>query len=147
MHYALHVLDVPGHGISRIPFYCPLELEPTTRACFNVQWRTKCAVMNENVEWWKAVFAVMNKWLRGGKVEKKLKNSVIWCWWLKQRDFGRKKAISGLKSQEGNISVEMCSHEFFLKHALPTTNAWQKFELFFFLYETWFLFFCFTLDM
>ena len=29
------------------------------RACFNVQWCTKCAVINENVHWWKAVCAVM----------------------------------------------------------------------------------------
>ena len=28
------------------------------RACFNMQWCTKCAVMNWNVQWWKAVCAV-----------------------------------------------------------------------------------------
>jgi len=28
------------------------------------------------------------------------------------------QGILGLRSQEGNISVEMCSHDFFLKHAL-----------------------------
>jgi len=31
--------------------------------------------------------------------------------------------ILGTKSHEGNISVEMCSDEFFLKHALPIPNS------------------------
>jgi len=30
------------------------------RACFNVQWCTKCAMMNESVQQWKAVFVMMN---------------------------------------------------------------------------------------
>ena len=30
------------------------------RACFNVQWCTECAVMNENVQWRKAVFVVIS---------------------------------------------------------------------------------------
>jgi len=30
------------------------------RACFNVQWCTKWAVMNDIAQWWKAIFAVMN---------------------------------------------------------------------------------------
>jgi len=34
---------------------------PEARACFNVQWCTKCAVMTENVQWWKAVCAVMKQ--------------------------------------------------------------------------------------
>jgi len=34
--------------------------DDTGRACFDVQWCTKCAVMIENVQWWKAVCAVMN---------------------------------------------------------------------------------------
>jgi len=49
------------------------ELLPSSRACFNVQWCTKCEVMNENVQWWKAVFAVMNcernREIRGDAVE------------------------------------------------------------------------------
>jgi len=32
-----------------------------TRAGFNVQWCTKCAVMNESVQWWKAVFVIVVK--------------------------------------------------------------------------------------
>src|SRR6218665_382141 len=31
--------------------------------------------------------------------------------------------IFGIKSHEGNISVEMCSEEFFLKHALTQTQG------------------------
>jgi len=31
-----------------------------SRACFNVHWCTKCAVMNENVQRWEAIFAAMN---------------------------------------------------------------------------------------
>jgi len=30
------------------------------RACFNVQWCTRHAALNENVQWWKAVFVVMS---------------------------------------------------------------------------------------
>jgi len=38
-----------------------LHFQPVcVMACFNVQWCTKCGVMNENVQWWKAFFAVMN---------------------------------------------------------------------------------------
>jgi len=29
------------------------------RACFNMQWCTKCAVMTWNVQWWKAIYVVM----------------------------------------------------------------------------------------
>ena len=38
----------------------PLRGGGEHRACFSVQWCTKCAVMNENVQWRKAVCAVMN---------------------------------------------------------------------------------------
>jgi len=51
-----------GGSITTVTRWCPM-------ACFNVQWCTKCAVMNENMQWWKAVFAMTNK----GKVEKSRK--------------------------------------------------------------------------
>jgi len=43
---------------------CSQRRGPLFAAGFNVQcqwcWCTKCAVMNENVQWWKAVFVMMN---------------------------------------------------------------------------------------
>ena len=39
---------------------CPSFICLSVRVWFSVQWCTKCAVMNENVQWWKAVCAVMN---------------------------------------------------------------------------------------
>ena len=45
---------------NRDTFYSIINAVPFSRACFSVQWCTKCAVMNENVQWWKAVCAVMN---------------------------------------------------------------------------------------
>ena len=56
-------------------------------------------------------------WLTGGKY---VKNSRIYCRRLKKghQNFWR-WGESGSKNYEGNILVETCSHEFFLKHALP----------------------------
>ena len=74
-----------------------------------------------------AVISVMNKRWRGGKV-KKLKNGPICSHWLKKviRIFegwneNFQVIILGLRSHEGNISVEMLSNEFFLKHALRSS--------------------------
>jgi len=64
----------------------------------------------------------------GGKLAGKQKNSlntIIIGWWLKERssEFLRNEmkifhGILGLKRHQRNISVEMCSYEFFFKHAL-----------------------------
>jgi len=37
------------------------QLHVYNRACFKVQWCTKCAVTNRNVQRWKAVCAVPKK--------------------------------------------------------------------------------------
>jgi len=34
---------------------CSDGFKSFVRACFNVQWCTKCAVMTWNVQWWKAI--------------------------------------------------------------------------------------------
>ena len=39
------------------------------RACFNMQWCTKCAVMNENVQWWKAALVMILGEIRDFVVE------------------------------------------------------------------------------
>ena len=63
-----------------------------------------------------------------GKLDKSRKNTTICGRWLKKviRIFEgwnlNFQGIFGLKYQEGNISFEMCSHEFFLKHALLSSS-------------------------
>jgi len=41
--------------------YFSLWYRTYRRACFKVRWCTKCAVMNRNVQWWKAVCAVTKR--------------------------------------------------------------------------------------
>ena len=49
------------------------------KSCFNAQWCTKCALMNENVQWLKAVSAVMNyEEIKGDLVTGSL-YEIRWC--------------------------------------------------------------------
>ena len=80
------------------------------RACFSVQWCTKCAVMKENVQWWKAAFAVMNR--------EEIKPMCIYWYEEYQVMCKTYKKRNYLGKKWSKISVKICSNKFSLKHAL-----------------------------